>query len=100
MASRRLLCGVLVAWVACSVAWADDKTNELEDDSSESSCEHDPANAVLFPFVSVWKSNLRRVRPESPRRPPRHRRDACSMAWRCRFLTVRRSQRGHVIAEK
>ena len=24
---------------------------------------------------------LRRVRPESPRRPPRHRRDACSMAW-------------------
>ena len=39
-------------------------------------------------------------RPESPRRPPRHRRDACSMAWRCRFLTARRSQRGHVIAEK
>ena len=29
---------------------------------------------------------LRRVRAESPRRPPRHRRDACSMAWRCRFL--------------
>ena len=44
---------------------------------------------------AVWKSNLRRVR-----RPPRHRRDACSMAWRCRFLTARRSQRGHVIAEK
>ena len=43
---------------------------------------------------------LRRVRAESPRRPPRHRRDACSMAWRCRFLTTRRSQRGHVIAEK
>jgi hypothetical protein len=43
---------------------------------------------------------LRRVRPESPRRPPRHRRDACSMAWRCRCLTARRSQRGHVIAEK
>jgi hypothetical protein len=37
---------------------------------------------------------------ESPRRPPRHRRDACSMAWRCRFLTARRSQRGHVIVEK
>ena len=47
MASRRLLlCGVL----AC-VAWAEDKTDKLEDDSSESSCEHDPANAVLFPFV-------------------------------------------------
>ena len=24
---------------------------------------------------------------------PRHRRDTCSMAWRCRFLTARRSQR-------
>jgi hypothetical protein len=33
-------------------------------------------------------------------RPPRHRRDAGSMAWRCRFLTARRSQRSHVIAEK
>ena len=32
---------------------------------------------------------LRRVRAESPRRPPRHRRDACWMAWRCRFLTAR-----------
>ncbi len=43
---------------------------------------------------------LRRVRPESPRRPPRHRHDACSMAWRRRFLTARRSQCAHVIAEK
>ena len=33
------------------------------------------------------------------RRVPRHRRDACSMAWRCRFLTARRSQDGRVIAE-
>jgi hypothetical protein len=40
------------------------------------------------------------ARAESPRRPPRHRRDACSMAWRCRFLAARPSQRGHVIAEK
>jgi hypothetical protein len=32
-----------------------------------------------YPFRAVWKSNLRRVCPESPRRPPRHRRDACSM---------------------
>ena len=31
-------------------------------------------------FVAVWKSS---------RRPSRHRRDACSMAWRCRFLTAR-----------
>ena len=29
---------------------------------------------------------LRRVRP------PRHRRDACSIAWRCRFLAARLSQ--------
>ena len=31
---------------------------------------------------------------------PRHRRDACSMAWRYRFLTTRRSQHGRVIAEQ
>ena len=31
---------------------------------------------------------------------PRYRRGTCSMAWRCRFLTARRSQRGHIIAEK
>jgi hypothetical protein len=43
---------------------------------------------------------LRRVRAESPRRPPRHRRYTCSMAWRCRFLTARRSQDGRVITEK
>ena len=43
---------------------------------------------------------LRRVRAESSRRPPRHRRDACSMAWRCRILTARPSQDGRVIAEK
>ena len=28
------------------------------------------------------------------------RADACSMAWRCRFLTARRGQDGRVIAEK
>ena len=43
---------------------------------------------------------LRRVRAESSRRPPRYRRDACSMAWRCRFLAARRSQHGRVITEK
>ena len=42
----------------------------------------------------------RRLRAESSRRPPRHRRDACSMAWRYRFLTARPSQDGRVIAEK
>ncbi len=34
------------------------------------------------------------------RRPPRHRRDACSIAWWCRFLTARPSQHGRSIAEK
>ena len=48
---------------------------------------------VLRLFLSVRKSNLRRVRPESQRRPPCHRRDACSITWRCQFLTARRSQR-------
>ena len=43
---------------------------------------------------------LQRVRAASSRRPPRHRRDACSMAWRCWFLTARRSQRGDVVAER
>ena len=33
-------------------------------------------------YIPVWKSNVPRVRSESPRRPPRHRRAACSMAWR------------------
>ena len=37
--------------------------------------------------------------PESSRRAPRHRRDTCSMAWRCRFVTARWSQRGHGIAD-
>ena len=41
---------------------------------------------------------LRRVCAESSLRPPRHRRDACSMAWRCRFITARPSQDG--LAEK
>ena len=43
---------------------------------------------------------LRHVRAESSRRPPRHRRDACSMAWRCRFLAARPSQDRRVVAEK
>ena len=42
---------------------------------------------------------LRRVRAESPRRPPRHLHDICSVAWRCRFLIARRGQDGRVIAE-
>ena len=37
---------------------------------------------------------LRCLRAESLRRPSRHRRDACSLAWRCRFLAARPSQDG------
>ena len=51
-------------------------------------------------LLPVWKSNLRHIRAESSCRPPRYRRDACSMAWRCRHLTARRGQHGRVIAEK
>ena len=43
---------------------------------------------------------LRCVRAESSRRSPRHRRAACSTAWRCRFLTARPIQDGRIIAEK
>ena len=61
-----------------------------------------PAVAAAFARVDrrVEIKILRRVRAESSRRPPRHRRDACSMAWRCRFLAARTSQDGRVIAEK
>ena len=48
----------------------------------------------------VWKSKFYGNFTARSRRPPRHRRDSCSMAWRCRFLAARPSQRGHVVAEK
>ena len=59
----------------------------------------DPAFAAAV-LNCVEIKILRRVRAEPSRRPPRHRRDASSIAWRCRFLTDRRSQHGSVIAEK
>ena len=59
----------------------------------------DPDVSPTYITTCVKIKILRRVRAESSRRPPRHRRDACSMAWRCRFLTARRSQHGSVIAE-
>ena len=40
------------------------------------------------------------ARFESSRRPPRHRRDARSMAWRCRFLAARPSQDSRAIAAR
>ena len=51
-------------------------------------------------FTCVKIKILWRVRAESSLHPPRHRRGACSMAWRCRFLSARPSQDGRVIAEK
>ena len=46
---------------------------------------------MLMRSTCVEIKILRRVRAESSRRPPRHRRDACSMAWRCQFLAARPS---------
>ena len=45
----------------------------------------------VFVAACVEINILRRVRAASSRRPPRHRRDACSMAWRYRFLDTRRT---------
>ena len=65
---------------------------------------HADAKALAKPLpkasACVEIKILRRVRAESSRRPSRHRRDACSMAWRCRSLNARPSQDGRVIAEK
>ena len=66
------------------------------------------ADEALAAFKPIRKSVnscveikiLRRVRPESSRRPPRHRRDACSSSCWCRFLAARPSQDDRVIAKK
>jgi len=47
-----------------------------------------PANVPACVEIKI----LRCVRAESSRRPPRHRCDACSMAWRCRFLAARNTR--------
>ena len=76
---------------------------EALDRSFENVCELDlifHSDKCHYVLDCVEIKILRRVRAESPRRPPRHRRDACSMAWRCRFLATRPSQVGRVIAEK
>ena len=49
-------------------------------------------STMVLPCVEI--KILRRVRAESSRRPPRHRRNACLMASRCRFLAARPSQDG------
>ena len=63
-----------------------------------SPCRAPHAEAVdLGSPAPVWKSKFYGA---SSRRPPRHRRDACSIAWWCRFLAARPSQGGRAIAEK
>ena len=65
----------------------------FEPHDAEGSSERTRPRWVVLACVEIKFTNRAFVRP-------RHRRDACSTAWRCRFLTARRSQRGHVIAEK
>jgi hypothetical protein len=60
----------------------------------------DGASCGIDKTTCVEIKILRRVRAESPRRPPRYRRDACSMAWRCRFLAARTSQDSRAIAAR
>ena len=76
----------------------------LADDGGDLKVSAIPHAAVADLCVEVLGcveiKKLRRVHSESPRRPPRHRRDACSMAWRCRFITTRQSQNGRVIVVK
>ena len=57
------------------------------------------ADEALAAFKPIRKSVNSCVEIKILWRVPRHRRDACSMAWRCRFLTARRSQDDRVIAE-
>ena len=68
----------------------------------------DPSTLSLVVHFSAPPSGLelcgnpssRRVRADSSRQPPRHRRAACSMAWRCWFITAGRGQHGSIIAKK
>ena len=73
---------------------------QLQDRLDATIAEHLEAKRHLVARACVEIKFLRCVRAESSPRPPRHRRDACSMAWRGRFLTARPSQDGRAIAEK
>ena len=59
-----------------------------------------PARLASWARAPAWVESRVEIKILRRLRPPRHRRDACSMAWRCRFLTARWSQHGCVIAEK
>ena len=74
--------------------------NRLAPDTLWKGIVHPDCTSLYFVGICVEIKILRRVRAESSRRPPRHRRDACSIAWWCSFLTARSSQDGCAIAEK
>ena len=61
-------------------------SQEIEDAGLDDS-KHGGAMSEVVATSCVEIKILRRVRTEASRRPPRHRRDACSMAW-CTRLTV------------
>ena len=65
-------------------------SQEIEDAGLDDS-KHGGAMSEVVAASCVEIKISRRVRTEASRRPPRHRRDACSMAWRCGSLTARRS---------
>ena len=73
-------------------------SQEIEDAGLDDS-KHGGAMSEVVAASCVEIKISRRVRTEASRRPPRHRRDACSMSWRCRFLAARPNQDGRVIAD-
>ena len=83
------------------VSWspgAADVESEQEDDvawSDDAASDDDDVDDDVTRCVEIKSFTAR-----SSRRPQRHRRDTCSMAWRCRFLAARPSHDGRVIAEK
>ena len=77
----------------------EDRRGRYQEASALSTALHSTSRWVLRVLRCVEIKILRHVRAESSRGPPR-RRDACSMAWRCRFLAARPSQDGRVVAEK
>ena len=104
---------VNVEWVDTSDASAveaacGDKATHVFDNNSKKPGDAAPIisaakkSDAFYSFVSscVEIKILRRVHSESSRRPPRHRRAACSMAWRCRFLAARRSHHGRATTKK
>ena len=79
------------SWDTLRVSW--DSSPSVGRSPAAYSCNFSCVPSGLSRMHLYGNQILRRVRAASSRRPPRHRRDTCSMAWRCRFLTTRRSTR-------